>query len=85
MEIKVFGPGCARCKQTEAIVSQAIAETTYDVSLKKISDLKEIMAAGVMSTPALSIQGTIVCAGRVPTKSEVLAWLRDFSEGQHRG
>ena len=75
MEIKVFGPGCARCAETEAIVKEAAAARGGDITVQKIADFKEMMQAGVMSTPAVSVDGVVKCAGRVPAKEEVAGWL----------
>lgn len=75
MQIKVFGPGCAKCEETARIVAQAVKEAGIDAPVEKVSDFKEMMLNGVMSTPAVSIDGKIVCRGQVPTKEEVLEWL----------
>ncbi len=75
MEIKVFGPGCARCSETYALM-QEVAETKGNgISVQKISDPKEMMLAGVMSTPAVVINGVIRSSGRVPDREEVAAWI----------
>lgn len=75
MEIKVFGPGCARCSQTEQVVKDVAAARGIAASVLKVSDMKEIMLAGIISTPAVSIDGVIKSTGKVPTKEEVAAWL----------
>ena len=75
MEIKIFGPGCARCRETESIVSDALKEAGADAVVEKVRELREIMSAGVMSTPALAIDGKVLCTGRVPSKEEVIAWF----------
>ena len=75
MIIKVFGPGCAKCKETEQIVREAVEASHRIATVEKITDLREMMAAGVLSTPAVSIDGTVVSAGRVPTKNEVMNWI----------
>ena len=43
--------------------------------VEKVTDFKEMMALGVMSTPAVIIDGTIMCTGRIPSKSEVMEWI----------
>lgn len=75
MIIKVFGPGCAKCRETEQIVREAVNEMHYSATVEKVTDLREMMAAGVLSTPAVSINGTVVSTGRVPTKKEVMNWI----------
>lgn len=75
MEIKVFGPGCAKCTETEKLAKEVAAAKGGNITVQKVSDLKEMMAAGVMSTPAISIDGVVKSTGRVPTKEEIAAWI----------
>ena len=75
MEIKVFGPGCAQCTQTEKLVREVVATKGRNIVVQKVSDLKEMMAAGVMSTPAVVIDGVVKCTGRIPTKEEISTWI----------
>jgi len=76
MEIKVCGPGCANCTKAESIVREAVAEAGVDARILKISDFAEMAKLGVLSTPAIVIDGKIKCVGKVPGKKEVLAWLK---------
>lgn len=75
MQIKIFGPGCAKCHQTEDVVKAAVAESGAMAEVVKVSDMLEIAAAGVMSTPAVMVDGKIVSMGKVPGKAEVITWL----------
>lgn len=75
MEIKVFGTGCARCEELAATVKEVAAAKGGDISVLKVSDLKEMMAAGVMSTPAISVDGKLLSTGRIPSKDEIAAWI----------
>ena len=76
MEIKVCGPGCANCTKAEKIIKEAIAEAGIAATVYKITDFAEMAQLGVLSTPAVVIDGKIKCVGKVPSKSEVLDWLR---------
>ena len=76
MEIKVCGPGCANCTKAEAIVKEAVADSGIDAQILKISDFAEMAKLGVLSTPAVLINNQIKCVGKVPTKEEVLEWLK---------
>lgn len=76
MEIKVLGPGCARCQKTEEVVRQAVAEAGLEAEVAKVTGMLDIAAYGVMGTPAVVIDGQVKCAGKVPTKDQVLAWLK---------
>jgi len=75
MEIKVFGPGCAKCTTTEDLVQEVVAAKGGNITVKKITDLKEMMIAGIMSTPAVAIDGVVKSTGKVPTKEEIAAWI----------
>jgi small redox-active disulfide protein 2 len=76
MEIKVCGPGCAKCHEAERVVKEALAEAGVEASVTKISDFNEIAKLGVFSTPAVIIDGKVKCVGKAPTKKDVLAWLQ---------
>ncbi|MBN2805859.1 MAG: TM0996/MTH895 family glutaredoxin-like protein [Prolixibacteraceae bacterium] len=71
MEIKVLGPGCPKCKTLEKVTRDAIAETGINATLVKVEDIVEIMNFGVMTTPALVINGKVVVKGRVPSIDEI--------------
>ncbi|MDL2269619.1 thioredoxin family protein [Desulfosarcina sp. OttesenSCG-928-A07] len=76
MEIKVFGPGCQRCTETENRVKEVVAaKGSNTITVQKISDLKEMMAAGILSTPAVVIDGVVKSTGKVPSKEEISAWI----------
>jgi small redox-active disulfide protein 2 len=75
MEIKVFGPGCAKCKETEKLIKEAVQASGKDITVEKVSDLQQMLAAGVMSTPAVAIDGVVKITGRVPSKKDIAAWL----------
>ena len=75
MDIKVLGSGCANCKKLYANVERALAQTGMDATLTKIENIPTIMQYGVMSTPALVIDGTVVTAGKVPDVAQVSTWL----------
>ncbi|ODU25244.1 MAG: redox-active disulfide protein 2 [Verrucomicrobia bacterium SCN 57-15] len=71
MQLTVIGPGCSRCKTLAQFVEQAAKELGVPYEMNKVTDLKQIMALGVMVTPALAINGTIKVAGRVPSLDEI--------------
>ena len=75
MEVKVCGPGCAKCHEVERVISEALAEAGNEAHVEKVSDFNEIAKLGVFSTPAVVVDGQIKCVGKVPTKKEVLAWF----------
>ena len=76
MEIKVLGPGCAKCHKTEEIVNEAVAESGVDATVIKISDTMEIAKSGVFGTPAVIIDGKVKAVGKIPTKDDVIKWIK---------
>ncbi len=77
MEIKVLGPGCAKCKKTEKIVKKVVAENGSDATVEKVTDLMEIAGYGVVSTPAVVVDGEVKCSGKVPGKDDIKSWLKN--------
>jgi small redox-active disulfide protein 2 len=75
MEIKVLGPGCAKCEQTEKIVKEAVSETGVDAQITKVTDVMEIAKHGVFVTPAVVVDGEVKSVGKVPSEKEVKAWI----------
>jgi len=75
MKIKVYGPGCARCKQTEEIVRRALSETGTQAEVEKVSDIQAMAAAGILATPAVAVNDVIKTSGRIPRLDEVKAWV----------
>ncbi|MCB2173871.1 TM0996/MTH895 family glutaredoxin-like protein [bacterium] len=76
MEIKVLGPGCAKCQQAENVVREAVAEAGVPADIEKVSDLMKIALYGVFGTPAVVIDGEVKSVGKVPSKEEVLSWIK---------
>ncbi|BDG02371.1 thioredoxin family protein [Anaeromyxobacter oryzae] len=76
MRIQVLGTGCARCKQLTANAEKAVAELGLGVAVEKVEDLREIMRLGVMTTPALAVDGVVKAAGKVLSPDAVKDLLR---------
>lgn len=75
MLIKIFGPGCAKCEEAKKLAEKVVQENTITATIEKVTDLKEMMHLGIMSTPAIAIDGVVKCTGRVPSASEMLGWI----------
>lgn len=71
MEIKILGTGCPKCKALEKVTRDVIAENDIDANVTKVEDIMDIMKYGVMTTPALVVDGKVVLKGHVPSKEEV--------------
>jgi len=71
MDIKVLGTGCTKCKNLENLTREIVAQNGIDATVTKVEDIMEIMQFGVMTTPALVIDGQVVVKGKVPSAEEI--------------
>jgi small redox-active disulfide protein 2 len=71
MEIKILGTGCPKCKALEKVTRDVVAANGIVANVTKVEDIMEIMKYGVMTTPALVVDGVVVMKGHVPSKEEV--------------
>ena len=76
MKIEVLGTGCPKCKQLEANVKKAVDEAGIKAEIVKVTELEKILGYGVMSLPALVVDGSIKASGRVPEVQEIKKWLK---------
>ncbi|NLI33070.1 MAG: thioredoxin family protein [Deltaproteobacteria bacterium] len=76
MEIKVLGPECPKCQQTEKVVKDAVAESGVDAKVDKVMNILKIGQYGVFGTPAVVVDGEVKSVGKIPTKDEVLKWIK---------
>ena len=75
LEIKVLGSGCANCKRLEQITRKVISELGIEAEILKITDYAEISEYPILSTPGLVINDQVMSSGRIPSSTEVTAWL----------
>ncbi len=73
--IKVLGSGCANCENTAKLITEIAKVKGIDVQIEKIEDMAQIMSYGVMSTPGVVIDETVVHAGGIPDKAKIESWL----------
>jgi small redox-active disulfide protein 2 len=83
--IKILGSGCAKCNELERVTRQAAADLGLPADIEHVSDFAEIVAYGVMSTPALVVDGQVKLAGRVPKVDDVARLLQGASTGATGG
>jgi small redox-active disulfide protein 2 len=76
MEIKVLGPGCYRCNDTEKNVKEALAEAGVEADVEKVTDISKIASYGVFGTPAVVVNGEIKSVGKIPDKEEIKKWIK---------
>lgn len=75
MNIKVLGGGCCKCENLLEAVKEAVAEKGIEAEIEYITDMARIMEYGIMSTPALIVDGKVVSIGRVLKAKEVAKYL----------
>ena len=76
MRIKILGSGCAKCNRLEQLTREAVAELGIDAEFEQVRDMDAIMAYPIMTTPALVVDEEVKVYGRIPSKDELLGWLR---------
>jgi small redox-active disulfide protein 2 len=75
--VEVLGPGCNNCKRVEANAREAIAMAGVEAEVVHVTDPREIVAHGILSTPGLIIDGRIRSYGRIPSSRDIAAWLSE--------
>jgi small redox-active disulfide protein 2 len=73
--LQILGPGCAKCHMLADHAEQAATALGIDYTIEKVTDINDIIAFGVMSTPALVVDGEVKVSGRVPTAESIKALL----------
>jgi len=75
MDIKILGPGCPKCNQTEKIVKETVAESGIEATVEKVTDVMKIAEYGVFGTRAVVIDGDVKSVGKIPSKDDIKGWL----------
>jgi hypothetical protein len=78
LQIRILGPGCVSCNKLGTMLFEILQTMNVPADIEQIHDLDEIWRYGVLSTPALVINDKVLCAGKMPTSSEVENWLREI-------
>lgn len=76
MKITIYGPGCKNCVSLADNAKKALAETGIEAEIVKVEDMKEIAMAGIMSTPAIGIDGEVKLKGKVASVEEIKALIK---------
>lgn len=75
MKVEVLGSGCPNCRNTMALIEQVARSAGVEIDLHKVEDIEEIMGYGVMTTPAVVIDGKVVHVGGIPRREAIKEWL----------
>jgi small redox-active disulfide protein 2 len=78
LNIKVLGSGCSNCINLEKLCREVISENNIEAEIEKVTDYKDIMSYGIMSTPGLVVNGKVIHSGKLPTKSTLTNWLQNI-------
>jgi small redox-active disulfide protein 2 len=76
MLIKILGTGCAKCNRLEQLTREAASELGIAADFEHVTQMEQIMAYPIMTTPALVVNEQVKCSGRIPNKEELQAWLK---------
>ena len=76
LNIKILGSGCANCKRLEALTRKVAANLGMEAEFEKVTAMTEIMKWPILSTPGLVVKGKVVSSGRIPSETEIAAWLK---------
>ena len=69
--VEILGPGCARCFETHRVVQHVVEEAKLEAEVRKVDSIERMVELGVLSTPALVVDGEVVLSGRIPKADEV--------------
>lgn len=75
--IQVLGPGCAKCERLWKNAEEAVRQSGIESQVEKVTEISEIVAFGVLMTPALVIDGQVRAVGKIPSADEIAAMLGD--------
>ena len=74
-DVKILGPGCAKCQELMDVTKAAVDQLSLECALEKVTDLDQIVSYGVMFTPALVVDGVVKVSGKVPSLDEIKKYL----------
>jgi small redox-active disulfide protein 2 len=80
LNIKVVGPGCMNCEKLAEMCKEVIEENNVEAEIEKIKDINKFADLGIMMTPGLLLNNTVVVSGKLPTKSTLTHWIIEASK-----
>jgi small redox-active disulfide protein 2 len=85
LEIKVLGAGCVLCNALENEVMEVLSEMNLTADLEHVRDVEQIAKYRVKGTPALIVNGKVMCSGRTPSKNKIRKWLEETGIYKYSG
>jgi len=80
IRVAILGPGCAQCDRVESDVLDVMAQMALPADFTHVTDLKEIASYGLVSVPAIVINGKVVSSGIIPPKSKIRQWFQEAKD-----
>ena len=75
MHIRVIGPGCKKCHETDKLVREVVRDSGSDATVEYINDIAEMAKLGIFTTPAVIVDGQVKSVGKIPSKTDIAKWL----------
>lgn len=82
LTIKILGSGCPNCKRLEKEVTETLSELEIDYEVIKVTDYTDIMTYGIMSTPGLVMNETVLSSGRIPKRQQIIDWATQYQSAE---
>jgi small redox-active disulfide protein 2 len=82
LTIKILGSGCPNCKRLEKEVNDSLSGLAIDYEVIKVTDFADIMAYGIMSTPGLVMNETVLSTGRIPKRQQIIDWATQYQTAE---
>jgi len=79
MKFEILGTGCPKCKKLTELTEEAVSELGVSAEIIKVTDINKIIDYKVLITPALAIDGDAMVVGRIPSKEEIIKWIKEKS------
>ena len=77
MVIKILGTGCAKCKNLDRKVRELVEKQNINAEVLYVTDINEMIEAGIMMTPGLSVNGVVKSIGIIPKEDQLLKWFTE--------
>ena len=78
LNVTVYGPGCAKCKETEKRVRRVLEQSGVEATVIHATDPVEMAKAGILMTPAVAVNKVVKLSGRIPEEEEIRRWVSEF-------
>jgi small redox-active disulfide protein 2 len=80
LNIKVVGSGCFNCNKLEQLCREVVADNNIDAEIEKITDITTFADLGIIITPGLLLDNTVVSSGKIPSKESLEKWIKEAAD-----